>query len=323
MAIVRLVRAARGARRWLAAALFGAALPAVAQEAPDAMVKRVAQDVLRRSRSDPAIQAGNEARIREVIEAKLLPNFDFARMTALAMGRNWRSATPEQQKRLTDEFRALLVRTYSGALNQYRNETIDYKPLRMNAGDTDVTVRTLVQRASGRPGPDRLRHGEEGGRLEVLRRHRRRRLARHQLSRRVQRADQERRRRRPHQDARRPQPGRRGEMSAARATRGVAAERRASRRTRDGARWTYAGALTFANAGAVLAARGGAAAAGRRRASTCAGRRRAIDSAAVAVLLALKRRAADEGRPLRVRRRSRRRSPRSRELYGVEEILGA
>jgi phospholipid transport system substrate-binding protein len=82
---------------------------------------------------------------------KLLPNFDFARMTALAMGKNWRVATPDQQKRLTDEFRGLLVRTYSGALSTYRNEKIDYKPLRMNPGDTDVVVRTAVIRASGPP----------------------------------------------------------------------------------------------------------------------------------------------------------------------------
>ena len=135
----------------LAAALCGAAPFARAQEAPDAIVKRVATDVIATIKSDPAIQAGNEARIRDVLEAKLLPNFDFARMTALAMGKNWRSATPEQQKRVTDEFRALLVRTYSSALNNYRNETIEYKPLRMNAGDTEVTVRTLVQRASGAP----------------------------------------------------------------------------------------------------------------------------------------------------------------------------
>jgi phospholipid transport system substrate-binding protein len=133
------------------AALFGTAATAGAQEAPDAMVKRVAQDVLATIRSDPAIQAGNEARIRDVLEVKLLPNFDFARMAALAMGKNWRGATPEQQKRITDEFRALLVRTYSSALNQHRNETIDYRPLRMNAGDTEVIVRTLVQRASGAP----------------------------------------------------------------------------------------------------------------------------------------------------------------------------
>jgi len=135
----------------LAAALCGAAPVADAQEAPDAIVKRVATDVIATIKADPAIQAGNEARIRDVLEAKLLPNFDFARMTALAMGKNWRSATPEQQKRVTDEFRALLVRTYSSALNNYRNETIEYKPLRMNAGDTEVTVRTLVLRPSGAP----------------------------------------------------------------------------------------------------------------------------------------------------------------------------
>jgi phospholipid transport system substrate-binding protein len=133
------------------AALLQHTVPAHAQEAPDVMVKRVAQDVLATIKTDPLIQAGNEARIREVLEAKLLPNFDFTRMTALAMGKNWRVATPEQQKRLADEFRGLLVRTYSGALNQYRNETIDYKPLRMNPGDTDVMVRTAVQRAGGAP----------------------------------------------------------------------------------------------------------------------------------------------------------------------------
>ena len=127
------------------------AAPALAQEMPDAMVKRVAEDMLATIRSDPAIQAGSEARIREVLESKLLPNFDFTRMTALAMGKNWRAATPEQQKRLADGFRGLLVRTYSGALSQYRNEKIDYKPLRMNPGDTDVTVRTVVVRATGAP----------------------------------------------------------------------------------------------------------------------------------------------------------------------------
>jgi phospholipid transport system substrate-binding protein len=144
----RLARAALTA--FLAAALLLPAL-ALAQEAPDAVVKRVATDVINAIKSDPAIQAGNEARIREVLEVKLLPHFDFTRMTALAMGRNWKTATPEQQKRITDEFRALLVRTYSGALNSYRNETIDYKPLRMNPADTEVTVRTVVMRATGSP----------------------------------------------------------------------------------------------------------------------------------------------------------------------------
>jgi phospholipid transport system substrate-binding protein len=135
----------------VAASFVGIAAPVLAQEMPDAMVKRVAEDVLATARSDPLILAGNEARIREVLEAKLLPNFDFTRMTALAMGKNWRAATPEQQKQLTDEFRGLLVRTYSGALSQYRNEKLDYKPLRMNAGDTDVIVHTLVVRTTGAP----------------------------------------------------------------------------------------------------------------------------------------------------------------------------
>ena len=134
----------------VALALFaGAAL--AQEEAPDAMVKRVSQDVLATIKSDPKIQAGDQARIREVIETKLLPNFDFERMTSLAVGRHWRTATPEQQKRLVDEFRTLLVRTYSGALNQFRDQTIDYKPLRMNPSDTDVVVRTAVMRSGGAP----------------------------------------------------------------------------------------------------------------------------------------------------------------------------
>ena len=133
------------------AVLIAAALPANAQEAPDAMVKRVSQDVIATIKADPLVQAGNEARIREVIEAKLVPNFDFPRMTALAMGKNWRAASPEQQKRLADEFKTLLVRTYSGALAKYRDEAIDYKPLRMSPADTDVTVRTLVMKSGGQP----------------------------------------------------------------------------------------------------------------------------------------------------------------------------
>jgi phospholipid transport system substrate-binding protein len=142
----------RFARAALAAPfLLWFAPPAFSQEAPDAMVKRVSQDVIATIRSDPQIQAGNEARIREVIETKLLPHFDFTRMTALAMGKNWRSATPEQQKRVADEFRTLLVRTYSGALNKYRDETIEYKPLRAAPADTDVTVRTQVNRQAGQP----------------------------------------------------------------------------------------------------------------------------------------------------------------------------
>jgi phospholipid transport system substrate-binding protein len=130
-----------------------AAASAFAQEAPDAMVKRVSQEVLQIVRTDPKVQAGDQARIREVIETKLLPNFDFERMTALATGRNWRQATPAQQKELTQQFQTLLVRTYSGALSQYRDQQMDYKPLRAEPNATDVMVRTEVVRPGQAPVP--------------------------------------------------------------------------------------------------------------------------------------------------------------------------
>jgi len=129
------------------------ASPVQAQEAPDALVKRVAEDVLASIRSDKDLQAGNPAKVKQLIETKLAPHFDFARMTALAMGKNWRAATPEQQKQLTEQFKTLLVRTYSGALTNYRDNTMNYKPLRANAGDTDVIVRTEVTRPGQAPVP--------------------------------------------------------------------------------------------------------------------------------------------------------------------------
>jgi len=144
---------ARIALAAIVCAVVSWAAPAFAQDAPDATVKKVAEETLATVRSDPQVQAGNQARIREVVEAKLVPHFDFTRITALAMGRNWRTATPEQQKRLTEEFRSLLVRTYSGALSQYREEKVDYKPLRMNPGENEVVVRTAVLRSSGSPVP--------------------------------------------------------------------------------------------------------------------------------------------------------------------------
>jgi phospholipid transport system substrate-binding protein len=135
----------------IAALALVAAGPASAQEAPDALVKRVSQEVLQIVKTDPKVQAGDQARTREVVESKLLPNFDFARMTALAMGRNWRQATPEQQQRLTDEFRSLLVRTYAGALNQYRDQQLAFKPLRAEDKATEVIVRTEVIRPGQQP----------------------------------------------------------------------------------------------------------------------------------------------------------------------------
>jgi phospholipid transport system substrate-binding protein len=128
-----------------------AASVALAQEAPDALVKRVAEEVLQIIKTDPKVQAGDQQRVREVVETKLLPYFDFERITALAMGRNWRQATPEQQKQLVDQFRTLLVRTYSGALAQYRDQKMDYKPLRADASATEVTVRTEVVRQGQAP----------------------------------------------------------------------------------------------------------------------------------------------------------------------------
>ena len=126
------------------------AFPTFAQESPDQTVRRVSEETVQAIKADPKIIAGDPVRIREVIEQKLLPNFDFTRMTALAMGRNWRQTTPEQQKRLADEFRTLLVRTYSNALTQYRDEKIEVRPLRADANATDVTVRSEVVRP-GRP----------------------------------------------------------------------------------------------------------------------------------------------------------------------------
>ena len=129
------------------------AVSAMAQEAPDALVKRVSQEVLGIIKTDPKVKAGDQARIREVVETKLVPNFDFERITALAMGRNWNKATPEQQKQLTEQFRALLVRTYSGALTRYSDQTMDYKPLRADANATEVTVRTEVVGGGKAPVP--------------------------------------------------------------------------------------------------------------------------------------------------------------------------
>ena len=126
---------------------FSAAV-AQAQPAPDALIKTVATDVTTVLKADPAILS-NAAKLKELIENKLIPNFSFARMTQLAMGRNWAKATPEQQAALTKEFQTLLVRTYSGALANFRNNTIDVRPLRMQPAETDVTVKTVINQANG------------------------------------------------------------------------------------------------------------------------------------------------------------------------------
>ena len=126
-------------------------LQAAAQEAPDALAKRVMTEVLDVVKADKSIQSGDQKRIFELVDAKVLPYFDFRHMTALAMGREWRAASVEQKEALTAEFKTLLVRSYSNALSQYKNQTIDFKPLRAQAADTDVIVRTEVKQPGAKP----------------------------------------------------------------------------------------------------------------------------------------------------------------------------
>ena len=128
-------------------------LAAAAQEAPDALVKRVTGEVLAIIKADKDLQSGNTRKIAELAEVKVLPHFDFTRMTRLAVGRNWAQATDAQKAALEKEFRTLLVRTYSTSLAAYRNQTIDVKPVKMAAADKDVTVRTAVLQQGGPPIP--------------------------------------------------------------------------------------------------------------------------------------------------------------------------
>lgn len=134
----------------LAACLFSATAIA-ADVAPDVLVKNVTTEVLDVVRKDKDIQNGNSKKTLELVETKILPHFNFQRMVQLAMGREGRKATPEQLKTLTDEFRNLLVRTYSKALTEFRNQEITYRPLKMADADTDVKVRTEIKQSGGKP----------------------------------------------------------------------------------------------------------------------------------------------------------------------------
>lgn len=117
--------------------------------APEALVKKTSEEVLNIIRSDKEIRAGNTTRITQLIEEKVAPHFDFNRMTRLAIGRPWRDAKPEQRQALTDEFRTLLVRSYSAAFTAYTGIAIEYRPHRMNAGDTETVVQTLIKLPGG------------------------------------------------------------------------------------------------------------------------------------------------------------------------------
>ena len=133
-----------------ATAAFAAPAPA-AGEAPDVLVKRISNDVIETAKADKDIQAGNQKKVMDLVDSKILPYVDFQRMTALAAGRFWRDATAEQKTALSNEFRTLLIHTYSGALSQIKNETVEFKPMRADPADTEVEVRSQVNVQRGEP----------------------------------------------------------------------------------------------------------------------------------------------------------------------------
>jgi phospholipid transport system substrate-binding protein len=139
-------------RNWtrLVATAFGLSLnltlplARASEEAPDEMIRRMSMDVLSTIKADKDVQSGDVRKIINFVDTMIMPRVNFLRMTASAVGRSWRQATPEQQKRLQEEFKNLLVRTYAGALSQVQDQTINVKPLRAQAGDTEVIVRTEI-----------------------------------------------------------------------------------------------------------------------------------------------------------------------------------
>jgi len=141
---------------WLAAGLLtvgGAVSQAQSGKAPDALIKEVSTDVLDSVRADKSIKQGDVTKVIALVDSKVMPHVDFQRMTASAVGRYWRQATPDQQKRLQDEFKILLVRTYSGALAQVQDQTVELKPMRSTPTDTEVVVKTEIK---GRGDPVQL-----------------------------------------------------------------------------------------------------------------------------------------------------------------------
>lgn len=134
-----------------ACALLSISAMVAAQEAPDVLVKRLSEEVVALAKADREIQSGNQKRVLELVDAKILPYVNFQRMTALAAGRYWREATPEQKQQLTTEFRSLLVYTYSGAISQVRDQKLQFKPMRASPSDTEVEVRSQVIQPRGEP----------------------------------------------------------------------------------------------------------------------------------------------------------------------------
>jgi len=128
--------------------------------APDALARSVTDEVINILRTDKDLQAGNQKKARDLIETKIAPHFNFTSMTKLALGKNWSTANPEQRKALTGEFRALLVQTYTASLTLFKDQKIEYRPLKYSPEDTDVLVRSLVK-SSGGGDPMQVDYGME------------------------------------------------------------------------------------------------------------------------------------------------------------------
>ena len=138
-------------RSILALTLLATVAVIAADMNPDELVKSTTEEVVSVIKQDKDIQAGNRAKIFALVEEKVLPHFVFKRMTQLAMGKNWRQATPEQQEALIKEFRILLVRTYAVSLSQYRDQKIEFKPFKMDANEKDATVKSLFVQSGREP----------------------------------------------------------------------------------------------------------------------------------------------------------------------------
>ena len=135
----------------LGLSLLAATVPVLAADvAADAFVKQLSDEVVETIKSDKSMQAGNMTKLNALVDAKVMPHVNFRRITASAVGPGWSKATPEQQKQLQEEFKALLLRTYAGALSQITDQTITVKPLRASPDDTEIVVRTEV-RGKGEP----------------------------------------------------------------------------------------------------------------------------------------------------------------------------
>ena len=131
--------------------LLSPSLALAAPDAPDALIGRIGNELLDRIRADGSLKSGDLSKISSLVDSTVMPHVDFQRMTALAVGRNWRQANPEQQKQLMGEFRLLLLRTYSGAVSSVQDQTLRTKPLRAAAGDTEVVVRSEILERGRQP----------------------------------------------------------------------------------------------------------------------------------------------------------------------------